>query len=96
VAYVEVRTPLVGMFKGRIEYGQIPVDLIGFFDAGIAWRGDDGGPQASFGDRPWVKSAGVGLRVNAFGFAVIELSAAHAFNRPREKWQFVFALQPGF
>ena len=96
VANVEVRTPLVGMFKGRIEYGHVPVDLIGFFDAGIAWRGSDGGPSSSFGDRPWVKSAGAGVRLNAFGFAVIELSAVHAFDRPREKWQFLFALQPGF
>jgi len=39
---------------------------------------------------------GGGVRLNAFGFAVIELSAAHAFDRPRDKWQFLFALQPGF
>jgi hypothetical protein len=96
VGNVEVRTPLVGMFKGRIEYGHIPVDLIGFFDTGVAWRGSDAGPSSSFSDRPWVKSAGAGVRVNAFGFAVIEMSAAHAFDRPRDKWQFLFALQPGF
>jgi hypothetical protein len=96
VGNVEVRTPLVGMFKGQIDYGHVPADLIGFFDAGVAWRGSDSVPSASFSDRPWVKSAGVGVRVNAFGFAVIELSAVHAFNRPRDKWQFLFALQPGF
>ena len=96
VANVEFRTPLVGMFKGRIDYGHVPVDLIGFFDAGIAWRDSDGGPSSSFSDRPWVKSAGAGVRVNALGFAVIELSAVHAFDRPRDKWQFLFALQPGF
>jgi hypothetical protein len=95
VANVEVRAPVVGMFKGRIDYGHIPVDLFGFFDAGIAWRGGDE-PLSSFSDRPWVKSTGAGLRFNAFGFAVIELSAAHAFDRPRDKWQFLFALQPGF
>jgi Tol biopolymer transport system component len=96
VANVEVRTPLVGMFKGRIDYGHVPVDLIGFFDSGIAWRGSDAGPSSSFSDRPWVKSAGVGVRINAFGFAVVELSAVHAFNRPQDRWQFLFALQPGF
>jgi hypothetical protein len=83
------------MFKGRIDYGHIPVDVFGFSDAGIAWRGDNL-PLSSFSDRPWVKSTGAGLRFNAFGFAVIELSAAHAFDRPRDKWQFLFALQPGF
>jgi hypothetical protein len=95
VANVEVRAPVVGMFKGRIDYGHIPVDVFGFSDAGIAWRGDNL-PLSSFSDRPWVKSTGAGLRFNAFGFAVIELSAAHAFDRPRDKWQFLFALQPGF
>jgi len=96
VGNVEIRTPLVGMLKGRIDYGHLPVDLIGFFDAGVAWRGSDAGPGSSFSDRPWVKSAGTGVRVNAFGFAVIELSGVYAFDRPRDKWQFLFALQPGF
>jgi hypothetical protein len=95
VGNVELRAPLVGMFKGFIDYGHLPVDVFGFFDAGIAWRGD-GTPLSSFSDRPWVKSTGAGLRFNAFGFAVIELSAVHAFDRPRDKWQFLFALQPGF
>lgn len=97
VGNVEVRAPLVGMFKGRIDYGQLPVDVIGFFDAGIAWRSSDAGlPSSSFSDRPWVKSAGAGFRFNAFGIAVLEVSAVHAFNRPNDKWQFLFALQPGF
>ena len=95
VGNVEIRAPLVGMFKGRIDYGHVPADLFGFFDTGVAWRGD-GTPSSSFSDRPWVKSTGGGVRVNAFGFAVIELSAVHAFDRPRDKWQFLFALQPGF
>jgi len=59
VANVEVRAPLVGMFKGRIDYGHLPVDLFGFFDAGIAWRGDNV-PLSSFSDRPWVKSTAAG------------------------------------
>jgi len=27
---------------------------------------------------------------------VIEMSGVYAFDRPRDKWQFLFALQPGF
>jgi hypothetical protein len=96
VTNLEIRTPLVGLFKGRVEYGHVPIDLIGFFDAGVAWSGSDGPPSSSFGDRPWVKSAGGGMRLNAWGIAVLELSAVHAFDRPRDKWQFLFALQPGF
>src|SRR5262249_12163140 len=74
VGNVELRAPLVGMFKGRIDYGHVPADVFGFFDAGIAWSGSEAGPSSSFSDRPWVKSAGGGLRFNALGFAVIELS----------------------
>lgn len=96
VTNLEIRTPLVGMFKGRIDYGHVPVDLIGFFDAGIAWSGPDGPPSSSFSDRPWARSAGGGLRLNAWGIAVFEFSAVHAFDRPKDKWQFLFALQPGF
>jgi hypothetical protein len=94
VGNLEVRAPLVGMFTGRLDYGYAPVDVIGFFDSGVAWGGVGAG--TAFNDRPWVKSAGAGLRFNAMGFAVFELSAVHAFDRPREKWQFLFAMQPGF
>jgi hypothetical protein len=97
VGNVEVRAPLVGMFKGRIDYGHVPADVFGFFDTGVAWGSPGGGaPAVSFNDRPWVKSTGAGVRVNAFGFAVIEMSGVYAFDRPRDKWQFLFALQPGF
>ena len=45
----------------------------------------------------WTRHHGcTGVRLNAFGFAVIELSGVYAFDRPRDKWQFLFALQPGF
>lgn len=96
VTNLEIRAPLVGMFKGRVDYGNLPVDFIAFFDAGVAWRGSDGGPSSGFSDRPWVRSAGTGVRLNAFGFAVFELSAVHAFDRPKDKWQFLLAMQPGF
>lgn len=96
VGNLEVRAPLVGLFRGRLEYGALPVDVFGFFDTGIAWNGDDAVPGSSFSDRPWVRSAGGGARINVFGFLVAELSAARALDRPNGKWQFVFALAPGF
>lgn len=96
VTNLEIRAPLVGMFKGRVDYGRLPVDVIAFFDAGVAWSGSGGGPSSGFGDRPWARSAGTGVRLNALGFAVFELSAVHAFDRPKDKWQFLLAMQPGF
>ena len=71
VGNVEARAPLVGLFKGRIDYGHVPADVFGFFDTGVAWQGSGSAPSSSFSDRPWVKSSGAGIRVNAFGFAVI-------------------------
>lgn len=96
VANLEIRAPLVGMFRGRVDYGRVPIDVFGFFDAGVAWNGDDRVPDSGFNDRPWARSVGGGMRLNAFGFVVIELSAAQALDRPRDKWQFVFQLAPGF
>lgn len=96
VTNLEIRAPLVGMFRGQLDYGQLPIDVFGFFDAGVAWNGDDRVPDSGFSDRPWARSVGGGMRLNAYGFAVIELSAARAYNRPRDKWQFVFLLAPGF
>lgn len=96
VTNLEIRAPLVGMFKGRIDYGQLPVDVLAFFDAGVAWTGGDREPPSGFSDRPWARSAGAGVRFNAFGFAVFEVSGVRAFDRPRGKWQFLFAMTPGF
>jgi Tol biopolymer transport system component len=96
VAGVEVRAPLVGLFTGALEYGAIPAEVVGFFDAGVAW--DAGTRPSGFGggDRPWARSYGAGVRVNAFGYAIVELLAARAIDRANNGWRFVFGLQPGF
>ena len=38
----EVRAPLVGLFKGKLDYGRVPVDIFGFYDGGVAWTRDEG------------------------------------------------------
>jgi hypothetical protein len=48
------------------------------------------------GGPPSARSAGVGVRVHAFGYLVLELDAVRAFDRPRNGWQFVFGVAPGF
>ncbi|MGE3276178.1 MAG: BamA/TamA family outer membrane protein [Vicinamibacterales bacterium] len=95
VTGVEVRAPLVGLFKGELDYGPIPIDLVGFFDAGVAWDGQSS-PQHFGGDRPWARSAGAGLRINAFGYVVVELDAVRPFDRVDNGWRFAFAIRPGF
>jgi outer membrane protein assembly factor BamA len=96
VAGVELRAPLVGAFTGNLDYGPIPVELIGFFDAGVAW--DKGSRPQGFGNgtRSWARSVGAGVRVNALGYMILELDAVRALDRPNNGWRFVFGVRPGF
>jgi outer membrane protein assembly factor BamA len=96
VTGVELRAPLVGTFTGELEYGPAPVDLVAFFDAGVAWTRETDPSFFGGGGRPWVRSAGVGVRVNAFGYVILELDAVRPFDRARDGWQFVFGFTPGF
>ncbi len=87
----EVRAPLVGLFQGRLNYGPIPAELFAFVDSGHAWT-----RQADSIARRWVTSAGIGVRVNLFGYAVAEFNAVRPLNRAGRGWGFVFNLRPGF
>ena len=91
----EIRIPAGGLFTGRLDYGPVPVELIAFFDAGVAWnRGQR--PSFANGTRDWVTSAGFGARVNLLGFAIGEFNIARPLNRAGRGWMFVFNLRPGF
>jgi outer membrane protein assembly factor BamA len=96
VTGVELRAPILGAFTGKLEYGPIPAELVGFFDAGVAW--DEDSRPAGFGNgtRPWARSFGGGVRVNAFGYMIVELDAVRALDRPNDGWRFVFGVRPGF
>jgi hypothetical protein len=96
VAGVELRAPLVGAFTGNLEYGPIPAELIAFFDAGVAWNEDSRPSGFGNGTRPWARSFGAGVRVNALGYLVVELAAARALDRPQDGWRFVFGIRPGY
>jgi Tol biopolymer transport system component len=96
IAGVELRAPLVGLFTGALDYGPIPVELVGFFDAGVAW--DEASRPRGLGDgnRPWARSVGAGVRVNAFGYMIVELNAVRPLDRADNSWRFVFGIRPGF
>jgi hypothetical protein len=98
---VELRFPLLGALGvGSGYYGFFPIEMAFFADAGLAWSSDivgtsaDERPWFAGGDRKPVTSAGVALRMNLFGFAIVEVDFAHAFQRDRWIWQFGFV--PGF
>lgn len=103
VGNAEARLPLLGPLGVISKVGNVPpIDLIGFFDAGVAWSSDQGqtsvNEQAFFfgGDRDLLTSAGAGLRVNLFGFALGEVHWVHPFDRPDKGGHFQFAINTGF
>jgi hypothetical protein len=93
VAGAELRFPLVGLFNRRSFYGPLPLDLAIFGDAGTAWSSEG---NAFEGTRDWVRSAGVALRFNAFGYAILEIDYVRPFDRPGRGWPWQFNLTPGF
>jgi outer membrane protein assembly factor BamA len=96
VVGAEVRAPVVGLFTGRLDYGPVPAELVGFFDAGVAWDRDSQPSGFGSGSRPWARSYGGGVRVNAFGYLILELMAARPVDRVDNSWRFVFGIRPGF
>jgi outer membrane protein assembly factor BamA len=96
LASAELRAPLLGLFKGRLEYGPVPVELALFADSGVAWTSFD---KASFlgGDRSLLTSVGAAARVNVLGFLVAEFSVARPLSRPDfHGWVWQWSFAPGF
>ncbi|MBI4422060.1 MAG: PD40 domain-containing protein, partial [Gemmatimonadetes bacterium] len=98
VANAELRFPLFGVLGlGGGYYGGVPIEMALFSDAGVAWTDSEPLWFTNGGTRRPVFSSGVALRLNLFGFAIIELAATHPWSRPDERgivWQLGFA--PGF
>lgn len=108
VGNAEIRFPLfrvLGIGKGY--YGIFPVDMVLFYDWGVAWSGIEYPPDSPFyfndrpaflgGDLKPISSAGVGLRVNVFGYLVLGFNAVKPFNLPGKKgWVFQLTFFPGF
>jgi outer membrane protein assembly factor BamA len=96
VGNAELRFPLFGALGvGSGYYGALPIDFLVFGDAGVAWdRANE--PKLTGGDRPIIYSAGAGLRMNLFGFAVVELDLVKPFQRPDKGLVWELNFQPGF
>jgi Tol biopolymer transport system component len=93
----ELRFPLFGLFGiGRGYYGVFPVDFLAFYDMGWAWQsGVKPNFLASGGVKP-VRSYGIGLRINLFGYLVAGFNYVKPLDRPLKGWHFEFSLMPGF
>jgi Tol biopolymer transport system component len=96
VGNAELRFPLFGALGvGSGYYGALPIDFFVFGDAGLAWDSANE-PKLTGGDRPAIFSAGTGLRMNLFGFAIAELDLVKPFQRPDKGWVWELNFQPGF
>ncbi len=98
VANFELRFPLFGLFHiGPGFYGYFPIDMAFFYDEGVAWYNNQ--RVALFGgagQKP-VRSYGIALRANLFGYAVGEVDYVHPMDRSDVKgWIWQFNLTEGF
>ena len=100
VANAELRFPPFGLLGvGGGYYGILPVEAGIFYDAGLAWDSAHGaqlfgatGPDA----RKIVRSTGMSLRMNLFGYAIGQLDFVHPFDRPQKNWLVRLSLTEGF
>jgi Tol biopolymer transport system component len=91
----ELRFPPFSALGGRRLYGPVPVDLLAFFDTGVAWTSQD---EADFlgGERKRVSSVGFGARVNVLGFLVGEVDYVKPLDRPGRGWHWQFNFTAGY
>jgi outer membrane protein assembly factor BamA len=103
---VEARIPLLAPAGlGLIPTNFLPIDIVPFADAGLAWAGNrrarlnfvtDADELRNSSARVPMTSAGISARVNLLGFAVIETYYARAFQRPDRPWVLGFQFAPGW
>jgi hypothetical protein len=94
VGNVELRAPLLGMHTRDLRYGPVPAEAFLFADTGLVWsRAEEF--AAARGERRLVRSFGLGVRLNAFGFP-LELGAVRAVDPPSRGWSFDFGFRSGF
>ncbi len=100
---VELRFPLIRRFDlGVIPISLPPVDGLFFFDAGVAWsKGQDisvSRPADYNQDvqRYLLRSYGMGIRLNLFGYALLRADYAIPLDRGSRRGYWVLTLGPSF
>ena len=92
---IEVRAPLAGLIRGRIDYGRVPVEVAAFMDSAVAWSSGSF-PAFKSGEGGLLRSVGGAARINAFGFFIIEVAASRPLDRIAGGWQWQVGLRQGF
>lgn len=91
VLNVEVRAPLLGLLSRDLYYGQLPIEVFGFADAGFLWTHHGTDPI----ERDRFRSVGAGGRINVGGI-VFEIAAARPLDRGVNGWTTSLLLRPGW
>jgi outer membrane protein assembly factor BamA len=100
LANIELRIPLLGVSElGLINFPLLPLEVSPFFDAGVAWTGDQS-PELEFSRRTDARvpvfSTGLSARANILGYVILEAYYAYPFQRPDKGWHWGFNLAPGW
>jgi hypothetical protein len=90
VANLELRFPLAGAFRRRVQYGAIPIEALAFADAGRF-----AAPDRLRIDARFLASTGAGIRINAADL-VFEFTAAHPLTGDERGWRIGVNFSPGF
>ena len=102
VVNAELRLPVLGNADlGLVNFPWLPLTLVGFFDAGVAWTGtslpDFSGTTDPTARIP-VFSAGAAVRIDLLNAAVVQIYYALPFQRPAlagiGTWGFL--IEPGW
>src|SRR4029079_6008874 len=95
VANAEVHAPLIGLFRGTLDYGALPIELAAFLDSGVTWTSATR-PSVFGGNRDLLRRAGGAARINAFSLLLIEIAASHPFDGINHGWRWQVGLRGGF
>jgi outer membrane protein assembly factor BamA len=102
LANIELRFPLFGLLGiGRGYYGVFPLDVVAFYDAGLAWYTNATEPESvpffqKGGQLKPIRSYGLGVRANIFGYMVIGINYVNPIDRPDKKPYWQLSFYPGF
>ena len=102
MASAELRLPLFGTEDlGLINFPYLPVELVGFADAGMAWNGTDRPLDMLKFERDSIEripvfGVGPAVRLNVLGYMVFEIYYAYPFQRPDKGGHFGFNILPGW
>jgi WD40 repeat protein len=90
-ANAELRFPIIRMLGSKLPIGLPPLDGLVFYDAGVAWSGNQSvvaTEPANYDvskQRAILQSYGFGFRLNLFNIAIVRWDWAVPMNRPNQK-----------